>query len=141
MLTLIGTLDASTNGEVGRSWASGFAARNAGAGGSNARYHGCMERYFVYMLRCLDGTYYVGITNDVEKRVVQHQEGWDPSAYTHNRRPVALVYSAEFSEVTDAIAFEKQVKGWGRKKKEALIRGEYERLPGLAKKVFRKVCG
>ncbi|MDD5026293.1 MAG: GIY-YIG nuclease family protein [Candidatus Peribacteraceae bacterium] len=91
-----------------------------------------MERYFVYLLRCSDGTFYVGITNDVEKRVAQHQEGWDPKAYTHHRRPVTLVYKAEFSEGTDAIAFEKQVKGWGREKKEALIRGEYEKLPRLA---------
>jgi len=95
-------------------------------------YHECMERYFVYMLRCSDETYYVGMTNDVEKRVAQHQEGWDPKAYTHNRRPVKLVYVAEFSEVTDAIAFEKQVKGWGREKKEVLIRREYEKLPELS---------
>ncbi|MDD5025954.1 MAG: GIY-YIG nuclease family protein [Candidatus Peribacteraceae bacterium] len=97
-----------------------------------------MERYFVYMLRCMDGTYYVGITNDVEKRVEQHQDGWDPKAYTHRRRPVGLVYSAEFSEVTDAIAFEKQVKGWGREKKETLMRREYEKLPGLSMNSLKK---
>ena len=91
-----------------------------------------MEGFSVYMLRCKDGTYYVGVTNDVGKRFVQHQEGWDSKAYTHNRRPVELVHVAEFSEVTDAIAFEKQVKGWGREKKEVLIRREYEKLPELS---------
>ncbi len=61
-----------------------------------------------------------------------NEAGWDPKAYTHHRRPVQLVYAAEFSEITDAIAWEKQVKGWGRKKKEVLIRREYEKLPELA---------
>ena len=97
-----------------------------------------MRSYYVYILRCLDGSYYVGITNDVERRLAQHQSGWDPKAYTHDRRPVELVYRAEFSEVADAIAFEKRVKRWSRKKKEALIAGEFEKLPGLAKKKFKK---
>jgi len=93
-----------------------------------------MEHYFVYMLRCTDKSYYVGITSDLEKRINQHQEGWDPSAYTHNRRPVELIYATEFSEITEAITFEKQVKRWGRKKKEALIRRDQEMLEKLSKR-------
>jgi putative endonuclease len=62
-----------------------------------------MCEYFVYMLHCSDGSYYVGVTNDLDLRISQHQEGKDLLSYTHRRRPVKLVYSAEFREVTDAI--------------------------------------
>ena len=91
-----------------------------------------MRTYFVYILRCSDGSYYTGVTNDVDARVEQHAQGEDPKSYTHDRRPIKLVYCAEFSEIGDAIAWEKKVKRWTRVKKEALIRGEYERLPGLS---------
>lgn len=91
-----------------------------------------MGRYFVYVLRCSDGSYYTGVTNDWEARLAQHQNGEDTSCYTYKRRPLKLVHLAEFRDVLDAIAFEKQVKGWSRKKKEALIRKEYEKLPELA---------
>lgn len=92
-----------------------------------------MKEYFVYILRCADGSYYTGITNDVQTRVGQHQIGSDPKAYTHTRRPVTLVYSATFGDVHEAIAWEKQVKGWSRKKKkEALIAGKFEKLPKLS---------
>jgi putative endonuclease len=94
--------------------------------------------FWVYMLRCADGSYYVGVTNDVTTRVLQHQQGIDPKSYSFTRRPVILVYSAYFTDVFEAIAWEKQVKGWSRKKKEALIAGEYEKLPPLAKKNFKK---
>ncbi len=87
-----------------------------------------MGSHFVYMLRCADDSYYVGVTNDLEKRIGEHKIGWDPKAYTHRRRPVQLVYAVEFSEITDAIDFEKQVKGWSRKKKEALIRKDQKAL-------------
>ncbi|PIR52603.1 hypothetical protein COU76_05570 [Candidatus Peregrinibacteria bacterium CG10_big_fil_rev_8_21_14_0_10_49_10] len=88
--------------------------------------------YYVYILQCCDGSYYTGITNDVERRVVEHSEGCDPTCYTFSRRPVELVHKAEFAEVMDAIGFEKRVKRWSRRKKEALIVEEYEKLPGLA---------
>ena len=91
-----------------------------------------MDNYFVYMLRCNDGSYYTGVTNDYERRLSEHAQGLDPSSYTHNRRPVTLVYVATFRDVNEAIAWETKVKGWSRKKKEALIRREYEKLPGLS---------
>jgi putative endonuclease len=93
-----------------------------------------MKEYFVYILRCNDGSYYTGVTHDYEKRFAEHMEGIDPSAYTHNRRPLELVYVATFWDVNEAIAWETRVKGWSRKKKEALIAREYETLPELSKR-------
>ena len=97
-----------------------------------------MVEYFVYILRCSDGSYYTGVTNNWELRVSQHKGGSDPTCYTFRRRPLECVYVASFPEVFDAIAFEKQVKRWSRKKKETFIRGEYEKLPALAKKKFNQ---
>jgi len=91
-------------------------------------------RYYVYILQCSDGSYYTGITNNVERRFHEHQEGLEQGCYTYEKRPLQLVFSEEFAEATDAIAREKQVKGWTRKKKEALIRGDFDRLVELAKK-------
>lgn len=96
-------------------------------------------RAFVYILRCSDGSYYVGSTRgeDVERRLSEHQQGLH-AGYTAARLPVALVWSGEFERITDAIAFERQLKGWSRAKKEAVIKGEWERLPGLASRLRRK---
>jgi putative endonuclease len=91
-----------------------------------------IENYFVYILRCSDNSYYTGVTNNYEKRFAEHQNGVDPSCYTSSRRPLELAYVAPFHEITDAIAWEKKVKGWSRKKKEALIAREYEKLPDLS---------
>jgi putative endonuclease len=93
-----------------------------------------MRLYFVYMLRCSDGSYYIGLTNDVERRVAEHQSGMIPKCYTHSRRPLKLVYRAEFREVTDAIAWEKHIKRWSRKKKEALARGDEDALKQFSKR-------
>jgi putative endonuclease len=93
-----------------------------------------MNEYFVYMVRCLDGSYYTGVTNDVKRRVWEHNEGKDQDAYIFKRRPVELVYSACFDDIQYAIAWEKKVKRWTRKKKEVLIRGEYEELPKLSQR-------
>ncbi len=88
---------------------------------------------FVYMLRCQDGRFYVGSTRgSLERRVSEHNAG-SFGGFTKSRRPVELVYSQEFDRVTDAIAAERQLKGWSRAKKEALIRGDYERLKVLAR--------
>ena len=71
---------------------------------------------WVYILLCSDGSYYVGSHRgpDVQVRVAEHQDGYDPKSYTHRRRPVQLVWSAEFQWITDAIAFERRLKGWRR---------------------------
>ena len=96
-----------------------------------------MKVYSVYILRCRDKTYYTGITSDLWKRVEVHQSGKYENSYTYIRRPIELVYYCEFTEPDLAIEFEKRIKNWSRAKKEALINGEYEKLPNLAKKNFQ----
>ncbi len=93
-----------------------------------------MRKFWVYILRCGDKSYYVGVTDDLEKRIAIHKEGLDKNSYTYQRRPVELVYSEEYSSINDAISREKQLQGWSRKKKEALIRGDLEKLHILAMK-------
>lgn len=95
-----------------------------------------MREYYVYILRCCGGSYYTGVTN-YESRFSQHQEGLDLSCYTFSRRPVKLVYVAIFGDVNEAIAWEKRVKRWSKRKKEALIRREYEMLPLLSRRHTR----
>lgn len=88
---------------------------------------------YLYMLRCIDGSYYVGKTqSSLEQRISQHNTGHF-GGYTATRRPVTLVFHQEFQQITDAIAAERQLKGWSRAKKEALIRGDYELLHTLAR--------
>lgn len=70
-----------------------------------------MRTYYVYMLRCCDGTFYVGVTNDVSRRFAEHVDGDDPASYTYARRPLGLIYVGEFQRPDDAIAFEKRLKG------------------------------
>ena len=90
---------------------------------------------WMYILECADGSYYVGSTNNLERRVWEHNEGIG-AKYTARRRPVSLVYAEEFASIAEAYAREKQVQGWGRAKREALIRGDYAALPELARKDF-----
>ena len=85
----------------------------------------------MYVLECKDGSFYVGSTIDLERRVWQHQMG-EGAAYTRRRRPVRLVWSADYDRVEDAYAMEKRVQGWNRAKRIALIEGRWEDLPGLA---------
>ena len=84
--------------------------------------------YFVYILKCADGTYYTGITNDIARRLSEHQSGSNPSAYTFSRRPVKLVWGEEVSSYGDALKHERQIKKWSQAKKEALIRGDFETI-------------
>jgi len=88
---------------------------------------------YVYIVRCADGRYYVGTTRGhLEKRIAEHNAGIF-GGYTKSRRPVSLVYHQEFQRVDEAIAVERQLKGWSRAKKEALMRGDIEALKRLAK--------
>jgi putative endonuclease len=90
-------------------------------------------RASVYILLCSDGSYYTGITRrEVEERASEHAQGLDPTCYTFPRRSVSLVFSASFDRVDEAVSFERQVKGWSRAKKQALIRGDYDALSTLA---------
>ena len=93
---------------------------------------------WMYILECADGSYYVGSTTDLERRLWEHNEGLG-ARYTARRRPVKLVYAAEFATIAEAYEREKQVQGWGRAKREALIRGDYAALPKLARKDFDKL--
>ncbi|MGB8964107.1 MAG: GIY-YIG nuclease family protein [Candidatus Cybelea sp.] len=90
------------------------------------------NRYYVYMLLCTDSSFYVGITNDREARVGQHQSGINSRCYTFTRRPLGLVHSSDFQNVDDAIAWEKQLKGWSHAKKTALARNDWARILRLA---------
>jgi putative endonuclease len=90
-----------------------------------------------YILECRDGSYYVGSAWDLDHRVWQHSIG-KGSEYTKRRLPVTLVFAAEFERIDEAYAMEKRIQGWSRRKREALIEGRYEELPGLSRKVFRR---
>ncbi len=92
-----------------------------------------MKTMFVYILKCKDNSYYTGVTNDLGRRFAEHEEGLNPKDYTFKRRPIELVYYEMFSDPRDAIEREKQVKGWSRKKKEALIEKNWDKLKEFSK--------
>ena len=89
--------------------------------------------YYVYILKCADGSYYTGSTNDLSKRIWQHQESVNPATYTFSRRPVELIWSEETVTYHEALTHERQIKGWSRAKKEALIRGNFEGIHEIVK--------
>ncbi len=97
-----------------------------------------MKKFVVYILKCADGLYYVGLTGNMELRIEEHQSGYFEGAYTSKRLPVELVYQCYFQTYSEAFSKERQIKKWSRAKKEALINGEIEKLPNLAKKNFKK---
>ena len=86
---------------------------------------------YVYILECADGSYYTGSTTDLRRRLAQHAAG-EGANYTAARRPVRLVFSEHYDRIDEAFRREKQVQGWSRRKKQALIEGRYEELPGLS---------
>lgn len=88
--------------------------------------------FYVYIVRCTDGTYYTGQTQDIAARMICHNEGRG-AAYTAARRPVVLVYSEEHQTVESATARERQIKRWSGKKRIALLTGNLEQLHTLAK--------
>jgi putative endonuclease len=100
-----------------------------------------MSGAYLYILCCADGSYYVGTTRkSVEERISEHNAGLH-GGYTMTRRPVTLVFTQYFEMITDAIAAERQIKGWSRAKKAALVKGELNRLPELAKRGTRSEQG
>ncbi len=86
----------------------------------------------MYILKCGDGSFYTGSTTNLEKRIQEHQDGLGAN-YTRKHLPVELVYYEEFQRVDDAFAREKQIQGWSRKKKEALVQGQFGKLTDLAR--------
>ena len=87
--------------------------------------------YHVYMLRCSDGSYFVGHTNDLEQRLAAQERG-AIEGYTLSRRPVELVFSDQFSTRLEAFHRERQIKGWSRARKESLIKGDWDGLVELS---------
>ncbi|WP_288459147.1 GIY-YIG nuclease family protein [uncultured Sphingomonas sp.] len=83
--------------------------------------------FYAYLLRCSDGSFYVGHTDDLDRRIAQHHAGEIPG-YAHDRRPVDLAWSQDFSTRDEALAAERQIKGWSRAKKAALIAGDWTAL-------------
>lgn len=90
-------------------------------------------KFFVYILLCADNTYYIGVTNNLDRRISEHNSG-EVEGFTSSRLPVHLLKSFGFNDIRLAIAFEKQIKNWSRKKKEALINEEWKTLSKLAKR-------
>ena len=88
--------------------------------------------FWLYVLRCGDGSYYTGHTDDLEHRLQQHHAGV-LGGYTASRKPLSLVYSCEFVSREEALAAEQQIKGWSRKKKEAMMRGDWTAVNRLSR--------
>ena len=91
-----------------------------------------MKLYYVYILKCSDGLTYTGITNNISRRLEEHQKGLNRTCFTYKRRPVELIFCQEFNDVKQAIYFEKKIKKWSGKKKLALANGDYDLLKLLA---------
>lgn len=92
-----------------------------------------MKTYYVYIVQCSDQSYYTGMTNNIERRLYEHNQGINPDCYTYKRRPVKLMFVQDFNNPINAIAAEKQIKGWNRKKKEALFNDDWNQIHELAK--------
>ncbi len=88
---------------------------------------------FVYILKCSDNSYYTGVTNNLERRIKEHETGINKECYTYIRRPINLVFYEMFDSSEKAILFEKKIKGWSRAKKESLINNKWGKLHELAK--------
>jgi putative endonuclease len=93
--------------------------------------------FWVYILSCADGSYYTGHTDNLEQRISEHQTGSYPG-YTSSRLPVKLAWSQECTKREEALSAEMQIKGWSRKKKEAMMEGDWDSISLLAKKDFGK---
>ena len=87
-----------------------------------------MKTYFVYILKCNDDSYYTGFTNNLERRLAEHQSGKNNSCYTFDKRPIELMWFETFNDVHNAIETEKRIKGWTRIKKESLIAEDWDKL-------------
>lgn len=98
-----------------------------------------MEYFFIYILKCSDQSYYIGHTDNIEKRISEHNQGLIISCYTLSRLPVECVFVQTFTSRIEAIEAEHKIKKWSRKKKEALIKQDWNEISRLAKKKFNKL--
>ncbi len=92
-----------------------------------------MKIIYVYIIECSDKSFYIGVTNNLGKRVQQHNVGLNKNSYTFLRRPVTLRWFESFTDPNEAFKIEKQLKGWSRKKKTALINENWEKLVEYSK--------
>src|SRR5690242_8187036 len=97
-----------------------------------------MNPYYVYILECADKSYYTGVTNNIDRRLGEHFTSFGQNTYVSKRLPAKLVYCCACHDIKQAIAFEKQIKGWSRKKKEALINEDFELLKELSKSYSKR---
>ncbi len=95
--------------------------------------------FWVYIVICADGSYYTGHTDNLENRVAEHKSGALPGCYTFKRRPIELVFSKSFPTRDEALTAERQIKGWSRKKKEAMMRGDWVEVSRLACSSFDRL--
>jgi putative endonuclease len=91
-----------------------------------------MKNYFVYILLCSDKLTYTGVTNNLSRRIEEHEKGLNKDCFTYKRRPVQLIFQQEFNDVEQAIYFEKKIKKWSKQKKLALANNEFDILQILS---------
>ena len=91
-----------------------------------------MKTYYVYILECSDDFLYTGFTNNIDRRIIEHQQGLNKTCFTYNRRPVQLIFYQDFNDINQAILFEKKIKKWSRAKKLALAKRDFDMLQILA---------
>jgi predicted GIY-YIG superfamily endonuclease len=96
-----------------------------------------MNDFYVYILKCSDASYYVGHTDDIDRRIAEHHSNEFP-CYTSTRLPVEVMLVQSFGSRDEAFIAERQIKKWSRQKKEALIKGDFTKISLLSKKVFSK---
>jgi len=94
-----------------------------------------MKPFYVYIVQCADNSYYTGHTDDIEKRIAEHNSQTYP-CYTSTRLPIELVFLQDFQTRAEALECERQIKNWGRQKKKALIEQNWDKLTILGKKRF-----
>ena len=92
-----------------------------------------MKRYYVYILLCRDGSFYTGVTNELERRLGEHHSDNVGKSYTSKRRPLILKFYQEFNDIKQAIELEKQIKGWSKRKKQAFIDEDWDQLKMFSK--------
>lgn len=100
-----------------------------------------MKNFWVYIIKCANNSYYTGHTDNLENRFNQHVTAYIPSCYTAKRLPLKLVFSQEFTSREEALQSERQIKGWSRKKKEAMIAGDWDKVSEFAQNTLRQAQG
>jgi putative endonuclease len=93
---------------------------------------------YVYIVECCDKSFYTGVTNDLDRRIAEHNEGVNTKSYTFTRRPVNLVYYEDHADPYFAIQREKQIKGWSRRKKIAMIEGNWDKVIEYSKRTKKR---